>query len=211
MICGVDEAGRGPVIGPLVVAGVLTDSEGIKRLSNLGVRDSKKHTPSQRKALYDEIRSFAAYHSVKIEAKDLDELMAKKSLNQIEARIFALVIEKLAPEIAYIDSGDVSCRNFKLNILKHLKTRPELVVEHKADERYPVVSAASILAKVERDREIERLHKIYGDFGSGYASDEKTKEFLQSYFEKTRSFPDCVRRKWKTTSRLSNLKLNNFY
>jgi ribonuclease HII len=211
MICGVDEAGRGPVIGPLVVAGVLTDKKGIEKLEKLGVKDSKMLTPSQRERLYREITELTTSHTIKIEAKKLDGLMGSKSLNAIEAECFAGVIKKLSPSTAYLDSADVSCKNFEFMVLKRLKSRPELIVEHKADERYPIVSAASIVAKVERDEEIKRLHKIHGDFGSGYSSDERTIEFLEQYFKENRTFPDCVRKKWKTAVRLSNLKLEEFY
>ncbi len=211
MICGVDEAGRGPVIGPLVVAGVLVDEGGWKKLVKLGVKDSKLLSPSRRETLYDEITSFAGYHVIKTSALELDTLMARKSLNQIEADLFATVISTLSPESAYVDAADVSCRNFERMILKAMKKRPRLVVEHKADERYPVVSAASIVAKVERDREIVRLHEIHGDFGSGYASDERTRAFLEQCFRRDRAFPDCVRKRWKTAIRASNLKLEEFY
>lgn len=211
MICGVDEAGRGPVIGPLVVAGVLVDEEGLRRLRELEVRDSKLLTPSRREELYKEITAFAGHQVIKTSARELDGLMGSKSLNQIEADLFAKVISGLSPESAYVDAADVSCRNFERMILKAMKIKPLLVVEHKADERYPAVSAASIVAKVERDREIARLHEIHGDFGSGYASDERTRKFLDRCFRRDRSFPDCVRKRWKTAIRASNLKLEEFY
>ena len=211
MILGIDEAGRGPVIGPLVIAGVMVDEEGLKRLIGLGVKDSKKLSPLQRNELYQGIIGFAATHVVKIQAKELDRLMVRKGLNEIEAKHFAEIIEKTAPIKAYVDAADVSPRNFELMIRGHLKALPALVVEHKADERYPVVSAASIVAKVERDREISALHKIYGDFGSGYPSDPKTNAFLNTCFQKNRSFPECVRKKWKTVARASNFKLEEFY
>ncbi|MFQ5800630.1 MAG: ribonuclease HII, partial [Candidatus Hydrothermarchaeales archaeon] len=69
---------------------------------------------------------------------------------------------------------------------------------------------ASIVAKAERDREIKRLHTIYGDFGSGYTSDKKTVDFIERCFKESRSFPDCVRKRWKTAIRASNLRLDDF-
>jgi ribonuclease HII len=211
MICGIDEAGRGPVIGPLVVAGVLLDEKEIKALVELRVRDSKLLSPKMRRSLYKEINKLATCNTIKIPANELDKLMSRHSLNKIEARYFAAIIEKTSPSKAYIDAADVSCRNFEQMITGKLKFPPQLIVEHKADEKYPIVAAASIVAKVERDREIKRLHKTYGDFGSGYASDEKTQRFLERYFKEHRSFPECVRRRWKTTGRASNLKLEDFY
>jgi ribonuclease HII len=149
--------------------------------------------------------------TTKIQAESLDIQMGKKTLNAIEAKHFAEIINHLSPDTAYIDSADASCKNFERMMSKHLKSRPKLIIEHKADERYPVVSAASIIAKVERDSEINRLHEIHGDFGSGYASDDKTQKFLRKCFNENRAFPSCVRKKWKTTMRLSNLKLEEFY
>jgi len=210
MICGVDEAGRGPVIGPLVVAGVLADHAEIEALTNLGVKDSKMLSPARREKLYKEISTSFKCHVVSVDAGGLDTLMAAKSLNEIEAECYANVIETLLPRAAYVDAADVSCRNFERMILKYLDSRPRLVVEHKADERYPVVSAASIVAKVERDREIQRLHKIYGDFGSGYSSDRCTQDFLKQYYAENRSFPDCVRKKWKTAVRISQPKIDEY-
>ncbi len=210
MICGVDEAGRGPVIGPLVVAGVLISEACVKKLENIGVRDSKALPPARREALYNDIVGAYKCHVVTVDAGELDTLMVNKSLNEIEAVCYAKVIENLAPEAAYVDAADVSCRNFERMILKHLSFSPKLIVEHKADERYPVVSAASIIAKVERDREIKRLHKLHGDFGSGYSSDERTQSFIKRCFRENKSFPNCVRKRWKTTIRASNMRLEDF-
>ena len=210
MICGVDEAGRGPVIGPLVVAGVLACEDEIDALSKLGVKDSKMLSPARREALYKEITKRFKSHVVYLRARDLDSLMAAKSLNEIEAECYATVIETLRPKTSFVDAADVSCRNFELMILKYLETRPKLVVEHKADEQYPVVSAASIVAKVERDREIQRLHKIHGDFGSGYSSDARTQEYLKQFFQENGSFPSCVRRRWKTAIRIAQPKIDEY-
>lgn len=211
MICGVDEAGRGPVIGPLVVAGVLACEGEIEELTNLGVKDSKMLRPARREALYEEISREFKCHVVHLSAVELDSLMLKQSLNEIEAVRYSQIIDALQPKTAFVDAADVSCRNFERMMLKHLGSNPSLVVEHKADVRYPIVSAASIVAKVERDRVIKKLHNIHGDFGSGYSSDEKTQRFIERCFRKNKSFPDCVRKRWKTTIRASNLKLEDFF
>jgi ribonuclease HII len=73
----------------------------------------------------------------------------------------------------------------------------QVISEHQADRNYPVVSAASIIAKVERDHTIEELKCNYGDFGSGYMSDPKTKNFLYTLARKRGEYPDFVRRSWK--------------
>jgi ribonuclease HII len=211
MICGVDEAGRGPVIGPLVIAGVLAGGEELESLTAMGVKDSKMLSTEEREGLYKRITGRFQCQSVKIPARELDSLMARKSLNKVEAELFANVINDLGAKTVFIDAADVNCRKFQLMVQGHLSSSPNLVVEHKADERYPIVSAASIVAKVERDREIKELHKHFGDFGSGYSSDPRTQRFLARFFTEHRSFPDCVRKKWKTTARASNLKLEEFY
>ncbi len=211
MICGIDEAGRGPVIGPLVISGVMVNEKGIERLLEIGIKDSKQHTSEEREELYHEIVGIGKQHTVKVSAAELDLLMAHEKLNEIEAEHFATVLNALSPGIAYIDSADVNCRRFELSVSKHLRKKIRMVVEHKADERYPVVSAASIVAKVQRDQEIMRLHQVYGDFGSGYPSDPKTKSFIEEYFKKNRSFPECVRKKWKTAIKASNTRLEEFY
>lgn len=211
MICGVDEAGRGPVIGPLVISGVMVDEQGIEKLLELGVKDSKAHTPIERETLYHDIAAIAKHHTVMVSAADLDELMGHTKLNEIEAAQFATVINTLSPSIVYIDSADVNCRRFELSVSGRLMEATRMVVEHRADEQYPVVSAASIMAKVQRDQEIAKLHQIYGDFGSGYPSDPKTKSFLERYFRENRSFPKCVRTKWKTAIMASNMRLEDFY
>jgi len=208
MLCGLDEAGRGPVIGPLVAAAVMAGGEEVEELIELGVRDSKLLSPSRRERLYGCIRSRTVCRTIVLQPRELDSEMARASLNAVEARCFAELIDYLAPEVAYVDAADTVAANFERLMLRHLKTRPRLVVEHRADERYPLVAAASIVAKVERDREIKRLQRVYGDFGSGYASDPKTRSFLESCLNEKGSLPECVRMRWRTARRLLNARLD---
>ena len=85
---------------------------------------------------------------------------------------------------------------------KMVEKELEMVAEHKADSRYRIVGAASIMAKVERDREIERLKERYGDFGPGYPSNAKTISWLNSWFAKHHSFPEIVRESWDTIAEI---------
>lgn len=207
LICGVDDAGRGPVIGPLVIAGVLVDEEGLERLIHLGVKDSKMLSPKRREQLADEIfRVVRDYRVVKISPSEIDHaIMTGKKLNRLnrlEARVMASIIRELKPDIAYVDASDVLPERFKQHILEEIPFRVDVVSEHKADKKYPVVSAASIIAKVERDREIEKLRNKYGDFGSGYVADPKTINFLRSWIERYGSYPDFVRKTWKTAKNI---------
>ncbi len=202
-VCGVDDAGRGPVIGPLVIAGIGIEEEKLEQLRSLGVRDSKKLTPEVRMKISIEIPKIVdEYHIVELEAAHLDLVVNRsprfQGLNLLEAKAMADVIEKLKPHLAYVDASDTRPERFKNNILEHLTFRPKLVAEHHADEKYPSVSAASILAKVRRDSRIEELRKEYGDIGSGYAHDPITVRFLSEYYLMNQDFPPIVRRSWKT-------------
>ena len=202
-VCGVDDAGRGPVIGPLVIAGVIIEEEKLDRLKMLGVKDSKQLVASARTRLSKEIPSVVDdYHVVELGAEELDRIVNRapkfQRLNLLEAKAMAQVIEKLRPELAYVDSSDTRTERFKNNILDCLSFTPRIVSEHKADINYPVVSAASIMAKVHRDSRIEEIKKEYGEIGSGYAHDALTVKFLRDYYSDHRDFPPIVRRSWKT-------------
>ncbi|MEM2092368.1 MAG: ribonuclease HII [Candidatus Bathyarchaeia archaeon] len=202
-LCGIDDAGRGPVIGPLVIAGVLIDEERLPNLIRLGVRDSKTLSPRRREYLAGEILKIVEdYRVVKVPPSEIDRVVEHgrrlNRLNRLEARIMASIIRDLKPDIAYVDASDILPERFSQHIAEELPFTVKIVSEHKADKTYPIVSAASIVAKVERDREIESLKQIYGDFGSGYAADPKTISFLKRWIEEHGSYPDFVRKSWKT-------------
>ncbi|MEM2610984.1 MAG: ribonuclease HII [Candidatus Bathyarchaeia archaeon] len=202
-LCGIDDAGRGPVIGPLVIAGVLIDEERLPNLIRLGVRDSKTLSPRRREYLAGEILKIVEdYRVVKVPPSEIDRVVEHgrrlNRLNRLEARIMASIIRDLKPDIAYVDASDILPERFRQHIAEELPFTVKIVSEHKADRTYPIVSAASIVAKVERDREIESLKQIYGDFGSGYAADPKTISFLKRWIEEHGSYPDFVRKSWKT-------------
>jgi len=202
LIAGVDDAGRGSVIGPLTIAGVLMKEEDLPQLKELGVKDSKLLSPHRRETLTIEIKRIAQKYSViKLSPKEIDTVVetGKKlhRLNRMEAQTMAKVIEMLKPDKAYVDASDVLEERFKQHILECLTFKVEIVSEHKADRTYPIVSAASIIAKVERDKEIAELTSKYGDFGCGYPTDPKTISFLQQCLEKLGEYPDFVRKSWK--------------
>ena len=207
-VAGVDDAGRGCVIGPLVVAGVLMPEDKLSLLEQMGVKDSKELTPRRREKLAEEIRKVAEKVKViKVPPQEVDRVVLRgvkyKRLNWLEAKIMAQVITELKPEIVYVDASDVIEERFKKQILEAIPRGIKVVSEHDADAKYPIVSAASIIAKTERDREIQKLREKYGDFGSGYPSDPKTREFLIKCLRERGGYPDCVRRSWKTLKRLS--------
>ena len=201
MIAGVDEAGRGPVLGPLVVAGVAVESD--VPLRQLNVRDSKKLTPDRREALAPEIEKVARFELVVVPAERIDVMRAEMSLNDFEAKIFAQVIEALRPETAYVDAADVDEIEFKRSVVRELSFHVEIVSKHNADELFPVVSAASILAKVRRDREMRLIEEELGiRVGSGYPADPDTIGFLENWIKVNGTLPPHTRTSWDTARRL---------
>jgi ribonuclease HII len=211
LVAGVDEAGRGCVIGPLVVAGVLMKEEYLPRLVQLGVKDSKLLSLKKREALFGEIAGLAEKHYVvKLAPTEIDravESMRKlHKLNRLEAQTMAQVINALEPDEAYVDAADVLEDRFKHHIQEGLTVKAKITSRHKADRIYTVVSAASIIAKVERDREIAALKGIYGDFGSGYLTDQKTMLFLKQWLQTHEEYPSCVRKSWKPAKQAKNEK-----
>ena len=213
MIVGVDEAGRGPVLGPLVVAGVAVESD--VALRHINVRDSKRLSPEKREALAPEIEKLATWELLVIPAEQIDLMRAEMSLNDFEAKLFAEVIDKLRPETAYVDAADVDEIEFKRCVRKELAFDVEIVSQHNADELFPVVSAASILAKVCRDREMRTIEDEVGmHIGSGYASDADTIAFLETWIRAHGSLPPHTRASWDTARRLlaesRNHKLDDF-
>jgi len=207
LAAGVDDAGRGPVIGPLVVAGVLFEESDIPKLLDLGVKDSKLLTPQRREGLETEILAVAVgYKVLYFSPSEVDNYVLSskklKKLNWLEAKAAAMIIEELRPNIAYLDASDVDAGRFGRQVQELVSFPVHVVSKHHADRDNPVVAAASILAKVHRDRAVAGLKKAYGDFGSGYPSDPRTMRFLRDCIRDYGTFPDCVRRSWKTLKRL---------
>lgn len=190
---GIDDAGRGPVIGPMILAGVLIDEESRKELRKIGVNDSKKLTQKRREALEKEIISKAEdYFVVLTTPNEIEKYnLEGTKLNEVEAIKASEIINKLNKnrelKKVYIDCPSTSlikwCEYLKTNI-KNLSNL-EISCEHKADINHICVSAASILAKCERERQMDKLRKEYGsEIGSGYTSDPSTKKFLEKYANK---------------------------
>ena len=207
LIGGVDDAGRGAIIGPLVVAGIVIEEDLLPRLLSIGVKDSKLLSPNKRKKLAEEVINIVnGYHVVKLAPKEIDRVVESgrrlHKLNRLEAIAMAEIIKILKPEIVYVDASDVLAERFGSHIRELVPFKVHVISRHKADKMYPVVSAASIIAKVERDGEIARLRKRYGELGSGYPADPITIKFLRDWLEKHGSYPEFVRKSWKPAKRL---------
>lgn len=213
-ICGIDEAGRGAVIGPMVVVGILIDQSRVDSLISIGVKDSKELTPGVRTELSKLIKEVAdRVEVIVVEARKVDESTRRsgaKGLNELEARLFAKLIDRLKPDAAYVDLPSTQYVEFRKLIEEFMSHRCSLILEHKADQKYPVVSAASIIAKCERDKLIEGLKAELGDFGSGYPSDPRTRSFLIQALRRGDLRSQHVRSTWKTLSKLAQRKLDEF-
>jgi ribonuclease HII len=206
MICGVDEAGKGPVIGPLVVAAVTVNNA--KDIANLGIKDSKQLTKRKRKELANLIKEKFNFAVEIIEPKIVDEYRRRNKLNELNREAFERLISKLDPNVAYVDAADVNENRFGSQIKASLtnKKDTDVISMHKADAKIEVVAAASIIAKETRENEIEKLKEKIGDFGSGYPSDERTIKFLKSFYADNGKWPTGTRESWKTLERIRPVK-----
>lgn len=203
MQAGIDEAGRGPVLGPLVVAGVALDDPSV--LVELGCRDSKMLTPGRREAIDRQLR---ANKAVRIEVRaiapeQLDLERQRRSLNDIEAERFRDIAEALGAPMLFVDAADVDAARFGKAVSRGLPKGTKVVSEHRADDTYPVVGAASIVAKVARDAAIAELarrleRRLEMPLGSGYCHDDRTRLFLQAWHERFGDLPEGTRRSWAT-------------
>ena len=200
-VCGVDEAGRGPLIGPLVVGAVLVEEGGEGELARLGVRDSKGLHPRRREELAERIRACAIGWRVRaVEAAQID----REGITAPELACIARVVEELQPHRLVVDQlGGMSAARFRRELSLRLPGwRGEVVYGPRLDERHPVVAAASILAKVERDRRLREVHRLVGqDFGSGYPN-ARTMRFLREYLRLHGALPPQARSRWAPVRRL---------
>ncbi len=207
MFCGVDEAGRGSVMGPLVVGAVYVEDDSV--LKEIGVRDSKKLTPKSRERMYDQIVTEAADYAIVIaSAADIDDRRTRMSLNEVELEMFREAVSKIPVTRVYADCPDVNEMSFSSALSIRLNNIT-VIGRHKADDTYPVVSAASIVAKVTRDRMIEDISREFGtDIGSGYPSDQQTMDFIRGWIKKNGVSPKHTRNSWEPVRKLLSVSAN---
>ncbi len=201
MLAGIDEAGRGPVLGPLVVAGVACDDP--KALQKMGCTDSKSLTPGKREMVDRKLRG---HPGVRVEvrtiaAETLDEERRRRTLNAIEVERFQDIALALGADTVVVDAADVDARRFGRQVASRLPAHCVVVSEHKADANHVVVGAASIVAKVARDAAVaelaRRLERQIGmPLGSGYASDPLTQAFIAKWHATFGDLPEGARRSW---------------
>lgn len=190
----------------MVIAGVSVSEENHKHLGNIVRGDSKKFSPAVRESLAWRLRTFLEAVVVRIASTHvIDEWVLNRGpggLNRLELRMMSEVIKRLGADKVYVDCCDVNEGRFRWKLEELVGCNVQLVCEHQADERYPVTSAASVIAKVVRDRAISRIRGAYGEVGSGYSHDHRTKAFLEVWYREKGELPPIVRRSWRTTMNL---------
>jgi ribonuclease HII len=201
MRIGADEAGKGPALGPMVAAAVRADPQALPE----NLDDSKRLTPNSREQLDADLRddpsvavAVAVISPERIDAPDTD-------MNSLGVAAQAEAVAGLAEPADHLiaDAADTDAGRFgsRLSDTINAEGGPKLDVtaEHGADESHPIVSAASVVAKVERDRRMTSIGAEYdGDVGSGYPGDPTTRTFLENYVDEHGELPACARESWAT-------------
>lgn len=206
LILGIDEAGRGALCGPMVIAGALIDEKDEKKLKKLGVKDSKQLTPAERARIRIELEGMVKYAVVEVQPQEIDG----NNMNHLELDYFARIIDQFDADTVFVDAMEANEEKVASEIKSRVSRPINLVAENKADVNYLIVGAASIIAKTLRDQRIEELKQRYGDFGSGYPSDPRTTKFVEEWIKTNRFIPAFVRKKWSTLDGLKQRKLGEF-
>lgn len=194
---GVDEAGKGPVLGPMVAACVVADPDALPE----GIDDSKKLSEETRETLDQQLRADSSVRVgvSRISTERIDD--PATDMNTLTVAAHADAISRVVSDsttAGVADGADTDASRFARRVTEHVDASIEITAEHGADETYPLVGAASVIAKVERDRTVAALCEEYGDVGSGYPSDPTTRAFLTDYVGEHGRLPDCARASWKT-------------
>lgn len=201
MIVGVDESGRGPVIGPMIISAFYCEESEIPKLDGIGVKDSKLLSNDQRFKIGAKLGKIGSWKTSIITNTEINEKMKKRvSLNELEAEKIGGLLNSINFTKAFIDSPDADGKKFERRIRKYCK-KGRLICENYADKKYLVVGAASIVAKNQREKEVEKISKKLGFFGSGYPSDERTIEFMKKNFNDS-GLKKYLRTEWSTVSRI---------
>jgi len=205
---GIDEAGRGPVIGPLVITGIKIPVNQKSYLEEIGVKDSKKLSPKRREELYHLLQANTNFQIVQViyTPAEIDMAVNSIGLNMLEVEGFSEILNRLGPidGTIIVDACDVNTERFAKRIISRLKHWPNgtnMISEHKADDRHISVAAASIIAKYTRDKHVKELEHSFGfEIGSGYPSDPKTIEILPKLMQEEEP-NEHLRWSWKTVKK----------
>jgi ribonuclease HII len=213
---GIDDAGRGPVLGPMILAGILIDETDEEKLRNWNVKDSKKLTPIKREGIREKLVKNYSFAEEITTAEEIDSsTLAGTNLNQLEAIKSANIINHLVSETdekekikVVIDCPSVNLKSWQAYLEEHIKKevleKIELFVEHKADVNHISCAAGSILAKTTRDEEVKKIKELVAEeigknveIGSGYPSDATTINFIEKHYEEIKDLR-IVRESWAT-------------
>lgn len=191
---GVDEAGKGPVLGSMFAAAIHCEPAALPD----DVGDSKGIAPTRREELAAEIRDIATVGVAEIPVERIDDPETDMNTLTVAAHAEALAEVAADGHSGMVDAGDANATRFGERVASRVAANVRITAEHQADESDPIVGAASIVAKVERDAHVERLAAEHGDVGSGYPSDPTTRTFLREYVDEYGELPSCARTSWST-------------
>ena len=219
MYLGVDEAGKGPALGPMVAAAVVADPASLPA----DVDDSKRVAPDRREEMAAALRSDpdVAVGVARVEPDEIDRpdtdmntLTVRGQARAVRRALAALPAETDGPVRVVADAGDTSEARFARRLREFVADGDEdelradegtlpavdVTAAHGADGDDPAVGAASVVAKVVRDAAMADLDAACPDYdlGSGYPSDPATRAFLAAYVGDHGTLPDCARASWST-------------
>jgi ribonuclease HII len=190
----------------MYIGGFMVNEEDLDKVEELGVKDSKKLSDKKRESLAEKLREIGKPFLKEIEASQIDEMREVMTLNEIELQAFVEVMKDSEADRFTVDlpepDGDRFIKKMKKELPDKFQSK-EFVAEHGADDEYPEVSAASIIAKSAREKHVEDLHQKYGyDFASGYPHDRPTIEFLEKFMEEKGELPEETRMSWSTAEKI---------
>jgi len=202
-VVGIDEAGRGSVLGPLVVAAFCCPEDRVESLRDTGVRDSKLLSPERRDRVYSQLGDIGELTSVALPPRTIDRYVRWGGLNELELETFAGLIARCAATVAYVDACDPNAERFGRRLETLVGNGTRVISRHKADRDFPIVSAASVVAKVRRDAAMDRLRTRAGEsIGCGYAHDPETQACVERHARDGGRVPPWMRRSWETVQRV---------
>jgi ribonuclease HII len=202
-VVGIDEAGRGSVLGPLVVGAFCYDDGRSEELAATGVRDSKQLSPRRREEIRARLDALGDCRCVPLPPRTIDTYVERGGLNELELETFAALVREFRPDVAYVDACDVNAVRFGERLRARSRWTGRVVSRHRADSELLVVGAASIVAKVARDAEIAALRATTDEeIGSGYPSDPETRACVERHAADGGSIPPWMRRSWATVKRV---------
>lgn len=206
-VLGIDEAGRGCVLGDLVVGGFVVEGVDDLALVAAGAGDSKAMTPARRLEVRTALVELGTADVRCIAARAIDA----GNLNTLEEDAIVALVREHRPDLVIIDALGHPSALPRIQARLMDRVGPDIqarwILEPKADANHPVVGAASVFAKTTRDALLDEVRAAWGEVGSGYPSDPKTKQWLAAWARTGKPWPDFVRTRWQTVTALSQQSL----